>query len=522
MDAPPALLNLHDNTRSRRDRPCSSCRRRKSRCVLPPDADACVLCTFHKQTCIFGDEASPQPRKRKRTLEQTSGDAGGSSTSKGVIPATRQQHQPPQSVSSSSAITITEEYEPFQTSVLLRTTLGLQHHHYTEYIGPTTIFEPCLYGNAKDKNTSSRNGVLRNVAPSITFSVKADQETQNYGHDIEALDAIEEIVAPHGKALIDIYFRIVHPSFPILDKAVFLEKYARSHREFSPPCLGGVYILASTWWSYSAELSNIPVPDVKALVTLASKSLSDIVHRPKLSSIQGFLLLSQHDGGESWDRTAQMIAISQILGLHLDCSDWDIPEWEKGLRKRLSWAIYMQDIWSALKHGWPAKISDDNWLVPSIMEKDFEEREAGEAEDEQVSSEIDQGRMVFTQMITLSNIVSGLLKVFYTLRAVKDLSQHPNAAQVVLERAKPIQLKLKEWYVSLPEELRMDNTKDQRLSSTSESCCRYDPTKTAILTYHRLPASCILCSRDYASSVYHTLARHQSHARRVDARPHLP
>jgi len=401
-------------------------------------------------------------------VDQTSEAAVGVGSDREVAPIVRQQQQQPQRSASTTSVIVVEDYEPFQTSALLRATLGLQHHHHTEYLGPTTTFEPCLFGNAKDQNITTRNSTLRNVGPGITFSVKSDQKTRDHQNDVEVLDAIEQIVAPHGKALVDIYFRIVHPSFPILDKAVFLEKHARSHREFSPPCLGGVYILASTWWSYSAESSNLPVPDVKALVALASKSLNDIIYRPKLSSIQGFLLLSQHDGGESWERTAQMIATGQTLGLHLDCSDWDIPIWEKGLRKRLAWANYIQDKWSALVHGWPAKISDDDWLVPPMMENDFEEREVGEAEDDQVSSEIDQGRMVFTNMATLSEILSELLQAFYTLRAMKDLSQHLNAAQLVLERAKPIQLKLKEWHAALPEDLRMDNTKDQRLSSTSK------------------------------------------------------
>jgi len=367
-----------------------------------------------------------------------------------------------------------EDYTPFQTSALLRTTLGLQHHHHAEFIGLSTTFEPCLIGTGqnaqKDKTIYSRNGTLRNVGPQTTFLTKPDRDTQNFEHEIEALDAIEQVVAPHGKDLINIYFRIVHPSFPILDKPVFLEKYARSHREFSPPCLAGVYILASSWWSYSAELAPFPAPDVAALEALASKALNDVVYRPKLSTIQGGLLLSQHTNGESWDRTAQLIAIGQTLGLHLDCTGWDIPEWEKGLRKRLSWAVYMQDKWSALIHGWPAKISPDDWLVPTLSEDDFAEHEEEQAGDEEVSSEIDQGRRVFMQMITLSEILSDLLKNFYTQRAIRDLQEDTNGLRLVLERAKPIQIKLKEWYTTLPASLRMDNTKDQRLSSTSMSC----------------------------------------------------
>jgi hypothetical protein len=51
------------NIRSRRERPCDACRRRKSRCVIQEGAALCVLCEFHKQECTFVQ--SPLPRKRK-------------------------------------------------------------------------------------------------------------------------------------------------------------------------------------------------------------------------------------------------------------------------------------------------------------------------------------------------------------------------------------------------------------------------------------------------------------------------
>lgn len=51
------------NTRSRKDRPCDACRRRKSRCVINEGQASCVLCLFHNQDCTFVQ--SPQPRKRK-------------------------------------------------------------------------------------------------------------------------------------------------------------------------------------------------------------------------------------------------------------------------------------------------------------------------------------------------------------------------------------------------------------------------------------------------------------------------
>jgi hypothetical protein len=55
------------NIRSRKDRPCDACRRRKSRCVINEGQTSCVLCQFHTQECTFVQ--SPQPRKRKLNAE---------------------------------------------------------------------------------------------------------------------------------------------------------------------------------------------------------------------------------------------------------------------------------------------------------------------------------------------------------------------------------------------------------------------------------------------------------------------
>lgn len=48
----------------RADRPCDTCRKRKSRCVKEPGQDKCVLCTFHRRDCTYVDE--PQRRKKRR------------------------------------------------------------------------------------------------------------------------------------------------------------------------------------------------------------------------------------------------------------------------------------------------------------------------------------------------------------------------------------------------------------------------------------------------------------------------
>jgi hypothetical protein len=251
-----------------------------------------------------------------------------------------------------------------------------------------------------------------------------------------------------------------------MHKKVFLEKYNRSYREFTPPVLAAVYILALNWWSYNPDLVNLPKPDLQKLEKLVPPMMSAVLNRPKLSTVQAGLLLLQCPDGDSWALTGQLVAVAQNLGLHLDSSRWKIPEWERSLRKRLAWALFVQDKWGALIHGRPSLIHLEDWSVKPLEARDFPET-AEDDDDEEGSSEIEQGRLTFIHMISLTEILTDILGTFFTLKATTDLaSEGENAMKVTLERAKPIQLRLKEWHSKLPRSLGVGETKARKLSPT--------------------------------------------------------
>ncbi|KAF2791928.1 hypothetical protein K505DRAFT_247821 [Melanomma pulvis-pyrius CBS 109.77] len=449
-------------------RPCDSCRRRKSRCELD-GAPPCVLCRFHRQECTFNEE--PQPRKRKAASPS---EEDNISTNRRVPIHEKSGPAPgPRSPIASSRIRQdqpVDNYANLRGPSLLKKTLGLQNHRHSQFIGSTSQYEQVLLelGDYHESEELSIGvSALRKVNSLDTaFILSPDEGTRNHEDEIPDLDAIEMLVAPHGQALIHLYFRIVHPSFPVLHKKVFLEKYQRTHREFSPPLLAAVYILALNWWSYSSELALLPKPDVPRLEKLAFKTMNDIIYRPKLSTIQAGLLLLQRPDGDSWALTTQLVGLGQDLGLHLDCSDWRIPSWERGLRKRLAWGLFMQDKWGSLVHGRPSHITTMDWAVTPLREDDFPENAADE-DNEDGSTEVEKGRTLFCEMIKLTEILALVLSTFYTLQAEVDFGQHMHeGVRWILEKAKPIQMSLRQWYTSLPTCLRMENIAMRKLSST--------------------------------------------------------
>lgn len=402
--------------------------------------------------------------------------------------ADERRRRPTESISSTGATnSLIEEMANIGGPTLLKRTLGLQNDRYSQYIGPTTDFEPSLIDlspfDPQDESLLSR-GTLRKVSDVDTFLMLPDYNTPGYEHIVDDADAIENIVAPHGPALLELYFRIIHPNFPILQKTVFFEKYNRSHREFSPPILAAVYILAINWWDHSEELVNIPRPNLTELERLARVTLADAMYRPKLSTVQAGLLLSQRPEGDQWAPTAQLVAIGQELGLHLDCSTWKIPPWERGLRKRLAWALYMQDKWGSLVHGRPSHIFASNWAVQPLSPNDFPDVEFDENDTEE-TAEYERGRLLFTQMIILSQILAEVLDTFYTLQAMATVTAAgPQGTHLVLQLAKPVQLKLKDWFAALPTCLRMDSSSSSpnstKLSSTGFLHLAYFATEISL------------------------------------------
>lgn len=71
-----------------------------------------------------------------------------------------------------------------------------------------------------------------------------------------------------------------------------------------------------------------------------------------------------------------MVTVSQTLGLHFDPTHWNILPAEIELRKRLSWAVKMVDVWHAAVLGRSCLIHDDNWLVPEPCSSDFSDQES--------------------------------------------------------------------------------------------------------------------------------------------------
>ncbi|KAF5012393.1 hypothetical protein FDECE_1521, partial [Fusarium decemcellulare] len=305
----------------------------------------------------------------------------------------------------------------------------------------------------------------------LTFHMARDEKAVEGDPTFSQADAIEACVRPHGPSLVELFWRHVQPCYPILSKDPFALAYNQSYRRIPAALLGSVYLSALRWWTYDPELSIRTPPDAALLRRMLRTAIPASYHRPKLSSIQAALLLLQcqpedplnPDHTFQWGLTCQALAIGQCLGLHLDASNWTIPQWERNVRKRLSWALFMQDRWTALAYGRPVHIHDDDWSVGDLTAADFtdfdsEAATAPSASASVVSASDDDRRSIaatgmtqYIQMVRLTQILSVVYSSFYTARTCREQD-----TVILFEKARPLFDMLTSWYHSIPPTLQMN------------------------------------------------------------------
>ncbi len=337
--------------------------------------------------------------------------------------------------------------------------------HYGTHIGYTTELEPILF------DISQATGILtlenRYKKPDERNAFLLQESDHDLGGDQNpgALGKIEETVSAVGPSLIRTYRTTINRYFPIIEEPFFHIYESRQRQNLDPAMLAAVYLLAATSGN-GIEASLSSILDVDRLEDVAFRLFEDSLPKPTLSTIQAGILLIQTPNVDSHVLNTQLVGVAYELGLHLDCSLWRLSDEESCLRKRLAWAVFMQDKWCSLIHGRPSLISKAHWAVPELSHYEFS-LDSDESRQDIPGDEINRGQELFTKMVDLTEILATVLDTFYTLQAMQEVDKAgENGTRLILERAKPVQIRLKEWFTHLPLSLKMDNNMSSKPSST--------------------------------------------------------
>ncbi len=347
------------------------------------------------------------------------------------------------------------------------------------YLRGTAYLDPLLLENVPfdDGNEASlRASKFRKIGSGTgqfieVLSSNTADEARNSSVSARLLESIR---LADQDFLFQSYFEIVHPVFPILDQPALRAAYDR--RSVEPVLLAAICVVSGAWLQTSFRMST--EFNLSSTEAILLEHLRDSQDRPSMTTLQAGLLLTQCPNHTSRHLLSQLIALAFDLGIHQDCSDWKMDLEEKLLRRRLAWALYAQDKWTSLMHGRPAQLTELNWMVRELSEEDF--GIANGAED-QAKSIRRHSASLFMRMLVLSQILAEVLETFYTLSAEAQVhaSAH-NALRVVLARAKPVQIKLKDWFSSLPAELKMDAQDENQAAYNGVLHLAYFATEIAL------------------------------------------
>ncbi|KAL4895257.1 fungal-specific transcription factor domain-containing protein [Aspergillus ambiguus] len=464
--------------RSRKNRPCDTCRQRKTACIIekmPP----CRFCRSRGLLCLSTDGIPGGTSRRPRggvfdSRLERDGDSLSLSTS---LPSASPADDPALVEGQSGYQPDSIAWPPTDTSPLgrLQTPNNISNithgnlSHTLEDVEKRTAHSMGLAGEQDTDLLASFRAAIINESDGVSADIiqvkgRGSEETIppvhfNLLHDEfqhadnlakeEASRRIENWVQPYGPALVRLFFQYVHPVYCVVSKARFLQTYATDKLRLPASLRGAVYGLGAMFWKQDSSVSG-PLPfDLHLLFEESQSSLQREFHAPDLWKLQACLLLLYERPADNatietprmWVFSAHAVACAQMIGLHREPTHWHIGTWEKQLRRKLWWATFATDIWSSICHGNPPHIYTSSFTTtaPEFSDLKFDEDVPVEfhhlVDESSRNFEISTSAR-FLEMIKLSQILHELIEHSYL-----DVCYETSMRDTVLRERQLLQIK---------------------------------------------------------------------------------
>ncbi|KAG0182766.1 hypothetical protein DFQ28_000006 [Apophysomyces sp. BC1034] len=283
-----------------------------------------------------------------------------------------------------------------------------------------------------------------------------------------------------SEQLLDIYFNNFYPFLPLLHKKSFLAAL-NSNRPPPPLLLNAIYAVASRL-SNDVRVRKDPEQHDTAgdvFFERARLLLDYEWDNFRVSTVQALLLMSSHQNGalktiRGWLYSGMAFRMSQNLGLHRNCDDWELSAVEKEERKRAFYCCFVVDRMTCAMHG----------RSPMIDERDYDTPYPSEHDDDDLDS---SPRIMenFHYLIKLCEILGDVLRDLYMVKSRKQLSMmtSPDSVISVLDKA------LNKWMAKLPPALqyRPPNTRiaEQAPAPALQLCQLHMLFYTTLILLHR-------------------------------------
>ncbi|CUM68161.1 uncharacterized protein PRCAT00005878001 [Priceomyces carsonii] len=396
--------------RSRKVRPCDTCRKRKIACFRQGD-EACSTCKVRKLNCTY--ELAPLKRVRRgKQIPMNDKPVFDTLLQRLEI----QNFLPDKSSLHLVAPTISESNDD--------NTLDRHHGRTSLFLGFTGDIDPWILKGLNIYDTSNYRAPSKSQP--IYFSL-CPTEYLDPVPDRYNCAKVNSVIYPFLARLIGLFFENINPSFPIINQRIFFNQRTCS------TLLSSVYVKALQHLNIGEETSrqeyllrdftirSLPLEFSSATLQTVQATLLHLQFYP--------ILIRDANSPHDWLFTSSLVAICQQLGLHLDPTLWDIPIWEKRLRRRLWWATFIQDKWDSFGLSRPSHIHDDDFNVAIITKDDFLNDRHEMTSD--ISSSYVQGVALVIAMAHLTTVISKILNNFFSVRKILNDPQEPNEIMTV-------------------------------------------------------------------------------------------
>lgn len=372
--------------KSRKQRPCDACRRRKICCVREPNDPACSLCRMQKTDCQY--QSKPNPRRRRE---------------KATSPTDVTQDKDP-------LISSTKGADPVKAPEWIYQFVGLSGDQ-DPFVLRHCLFDGSNHYRRPDWACYRVKNDLSNEIP-LHFSAVPEAHLDARPAYYPASTCLDKAL-PYQDDLFRTFFEVVHTSYPLLD-ASRLE-------------------LAPSWGTLHAVMYGLALPfsrvsasaklDVVELYHFIFQALPIDARSPRFEIIEAALLfLQRHTQVHRvpttpgiWSEIGSIVGMAQEAGLNVDPTRWDISQSDKNRRIRMWWALYIHDKWTALGLGRPSYIHDEDCNVPLPSLENIPTQSWNGLKLPRRSA------MQFVAMAALTTILSDILKTFYTMKALDRL-----------------------------------------------------------------------------------------------------
>lgn len=342
-------------------------------------------------------------------------------------------------------------------------TLNLYNETTIEHVGPSgDTGANYLHSNGlkhvdEESRTTLQRGITQDDGSDPVFFKIVGSPSGHYGagtangktgHEaLVDISAVYRTLQRAGPALIDVYLRSAHPTFPIVNRERVVSRLVQmvnSNREPTSAEIPLIILYVSLmlvghhWHFLLPSTTALPELDINLLRNFRKQALPRQLCMPRLVTIQSILLehailVSTHAGDsmiEVWSACGNLVTAAQNLGLHRNPESWNIGKWEIQVRKKLWWAVLMTERWLAYSIGRPSLIQADDWTVLPLLPSDFE-------------PSFDNGAARFIAMANLTSIISDVHSSLFTPRTAARLAADVAATKAIVA---PLKNRLAMWY----------------------------------------------------------------------------